>query len=154
MYGLFEPLVMQFGMTNAPADIQPYINIIIRKALDNYASVHLEDILIYSMLIEELPEHVTWVLKRHLEGLLYLKPEKSELHQETVKYIRLNITTKGISMDQNTVDTAKNWSRENTTPHEPLHNLFKVQQVLGFSSNYKGFLKGYTGVSDQLTRLM
>jgi hypothetical protein len=25
-YGLFEPLVMQFGTTNAPADLQGYIN--------------------------------------------------------------------------------------------------------------------------------
>jgi hypothetical protein len=30
-YGLFEPTVMQFGMTNAPADFQGFINNAIRR---------------------------------------------------------------------------------------------------------------------------
>jgi hypothetical protein len=47
-YGLFEPLVMQFGTTNAPADFQGYINDTIRDALDRFASAYLDDILIYS----------------------------------------------------------------------------------------------------------
>jgi len=47
-YGLFEPLVMPFGTTNAPADFQGYINNTIREALDCIALAYLDDILIYS----------------------------------------------------------------------------------------------------------
>jgi len=32
---------MQFGTTNAPADFQGYINSVIREALDDFASVYL-----------------------------------------------------------------------------------------------------------------
>jgi len=42
-YGLFEPRVMQFGTTNAPADFQGYINDAIREALDDFASAYLDD---------------------------------------------------------------------------------------------------------------
>jgi hypothetical protein len=57
-YGLFVPLVMQFGTTNAPADFQGYINHTIREALDYFASAYLDDILIYNNSIEEHEEHV------------------------------------------------------------------------------------------------
>jgi len=45
-YGLFEPMVMQFGTTNVPADFQRYVNKTIREALDEFASAYLDDILI------------------------------------------------------------------------------------------------------------
>jgi hypothetical protein len=47
-YGLYEPTVMQFGTTNAPADFQGYINNAIREAMDDFASAYLDDIVIYS----------------------------------------------------------------------------------------------------------
>lgn len=45
-YSLFEPTVMQFGMTNAPVYFQGYINNTIREALDDVASTWLDNILI------------------------------------------------------------------------------------------------------------
>jgi hypothetical protein len=57
-YGLYEPTVMQFGTTKAPADFQCYINNAIWEALDNFASAYLDDILIYSYSEEE---HVGYV---------------------------------------------------------------------------------------------
>jgi len=90
---------MQFGTTNAPADFQGYINNTITEALDDFASAYLDDILIYSDSKEEHVEHVKWVMKRLLEAGLYLKPEKCEFHKETVRYLGLIISTKGISMD-------------------------------------------------------
>jgi len=67
-YGLFEPMVMQFGTTNAPADFQGYINNTIREALDDFALAYLDDILIYSDSEKEHVEHVKWVMKRPLEA--------------------------------------------------------------------------------------
>jgi hypothetical protein len=36
-YGLFEPLVIQFETTNAPADFQGYINNTIQEDMDVFA---------------------------------------------------------------------------------------------------------------------
>jgi len=84
-YGLFESLVMQFGMTNAPADIQGYINSTIREAMDNFVSAYLDDILTYSNSIEEHEQHVKWVMECLLTEGLYLKPEQWEFHEDTLK---------------------------------------------------------------------
>jgi len=47
-----------------------------------------------------------------VEAGLYLKPEKCKFHKETVRYFELIISTKGISMDVDKVETVWNWSRE------------------------------------------
>jgi ribonuclease HI len=152
-YGLFEPLVMQLGTTNAPADFQGYINDTIRESLDRLASAYLDDILIYSDSIEEHEEHVKWIMERLLKAGLYLKPEKCEFHKETVKYLGLIISTKGVSMDPDKVDTVRNWSQEKKTANGRLNNLFEVQQFLGFCNYYRRFIKGYSEVAEPLTRL-
>jgi len=111
-YGLYEPTVMQFGTSNAPGDFQGFINIAIREALDDFASAYLDDVLIYSDSKEEHVGHVKWIIQRLLEAGLYLKPEKCEFHKETVRYLGLIISTNGISMDEDKVETVRNWSRE------------------------------------------
>jgi hypothetical protein len=131
-YGLHEPTLRQFGTTNAPVDFQGYINIAIREALDDFASACLNDVLIYGDFEEDHVGHVQWIMQRLLEAGLYMKPEKCKFHKETVRYLGLIISTKGISMDEDKVETVRNWSREKKTENGRLNNLFEVQQFLGF----------------------
>jgi hypothetical protein len=62
-YGLFEPTVMQFEKTNAQPDLVGYINIAIRKALDDFASAYLDGALINSDSEEKQIGHVKWVMQ-------------------------------------------------------------------------------------------
>jgi hypothetical protein len=65
--------------------------------------------------VEEHKEYMKWVMECLLEARLYLKPDKCKFHKETVKYLCLIISTKGISIDPDTVDTVQQWSREKNT---------------------------------------
>ncbi|KAM4057516.1 reverse transcriptase (RNA-dependent DNA polymerase) [Hirsutella rhossiliensis] len=47
-FGLFETLVMPFGLCNAPATFQNYINHTLFDLLDKFCTAYLDDILIYS----------------------------------------------------------------------------------------------------------
>jgi hypothetical protein len=63
-YGLYEPTVMQFGTTNAPADLQECINNAIGAALDEFAWANLDDIYIYCNSAEEHVSHTKWIMQR------------------------------------------------------------------------------------------
>jgi hypothetical protein len=99
---------MQFSTTNAPADFQGYINNALREALDDIASAYLDDVLIYSNSEEEYVGHDKWIMQRLLEAGLYLKPEKCEFPKETVRYLGLIISMRGISKDEDKFETVRN----------------------------------------------
>lgn len=119
-----------------PQIFEGYMDNIIREALDNFASAYLDDILIYSDLEEEHEEHVKWIMQCLLEAGWYLKPEKCEFHKEPVRYLGLIRSTKGISMDEDKIETVKNWSHKKTTKNRRLNDPFNVQQFLGFLNYY------------------
>ena len=76
-YGYFEYQVMSFGLTNAIANFQGYINKIIAEKIDIFVIVYLDDILIYTD--DDGDGHVTavrWVLKQLRKFLLYANLKK------------------------------------------------------------------------------
>ena len=52
-YGLFEYLVMPFGLCGAPSSFQSYINDILQDCLNIFATAYIDDILIYSKSVKE-----------------------------------------------------------------------------------------------------
>ena len=92
-YGLFESLVIPFGLTNAPATFQAYINDALRPFLDRFCTAYLDDILIYSENEEQHIEHVKQILEALTKAGLQVKPQKCEFHTNNVEYLGFIITT-------------------------------------------------------------
>ena len=75
-YGSFEWLVIPFGLTNAPATFQRFMNDIFHDLLDICVVVYLDDILIYSEDMSQHQEHIKEVLQRLRAHGLYAGAQK------------------------------------------------------------------------------
>jgi hypothetical protein len=62
-YGLYEYLVMSFGLTNAPAHFMYLMNLVFMKELDKFVVVFIDDILVFSKTKKEHEEHLRIVLQ-------------------------------------------------------------------------------------------
>lgn len=69
---------MPFGLCNALATFQHFVNNIFRDVLDLFVIVYLEDILIFSTSLKLHRDHVKQVLHRLRHNALYAKAEKCE----------------------------------------------------------------------------
>jgi hypothetical protein len=62
-YGVFEYLVMSFGLMNALAHFMYLMNSVFMPELDKFVMVFIDDILVYSKSMEEHEEHLRIVLQ-------------------------------------------------------------------------------------------
>jgi len=98
--GLFEPLVMFFGMTNSPATFQTMMNNIFWTLIaEGIVVVYLDDILIFTKTKEEHEQAVRRVLEVLAEHKLFLHPEKCEFYRKRIEYLRLVISENKVEMD-------------------------------------------------------
>jgi len=115
--GLFEPLVMFFGMTNSPATFQTMMNNIFRTVIaEGIVVVYLDDILIFTKTEEEHERAVQRVLEILAEHKLFLRPEKCEFHWKQIEYLGLVILENRVAMDPVKVAGVRDWpTPENRT---------------------------------------
>jgi hypothetical protein len=137
-FGLFESLVMPFGLTGAPATFQRFINDTLREYLDLFCSAYLDDILIYSRTEEEHTAHVRAVLQKLRDAGLFAKMSKCEFFVPETKFLGMIVGRDGIRMDPEKVQTVRDWRSPSC--------LTDVQAFIGFSNFYRRFIRDFSKI--------
>jgi hypothetical protein len=143
--GLYESLVMPFGMTGAPATFQRYINDVLREYLDIFCTAYLDDILIYSRTRSEHVNHVRCVLEKLRGAGLYAKLSKCEFLVHETKFLGLIVGEKGFRMDPDKIKTVIEWPTPTC--------VTDIQAFLGFSNFYRRFIKDFSTIIAPLVNL-
>jgi len=131
--GLFEPLIMFFGITNSPATFQTMMNNVFRTVIaEGIVVVYLDDILIFTKIEEEHERAVQRVLEILMEHKLFLCLEKCEFHQKQIEYLRLVISENKVVMDPVKVAGVREWP--------VLENQTDVQAFISFINFYRRFI--------------
>jgi len=127
--GLFEPLVMFFGLTNSPATFQTMMNDIFQDLISKgVVCVYLDDILIFTETMEEHDRVTRLVLERLRQYKLYLRHDKCEFARTKIEYLGLIISHGQAEMDPVKIAGVAEWP----TPSSKK----EVQSFLGFTNFY------------------
>jgi RNA binding exosome subunit len=86
---------------------------IFRDAIGKYVHVYLDDVFIYSDLVEEHEKHLKTVFERLRDNQLYLKWKKFQLYAKEVECLGHMIDDNSIHMDTDKLDHIRQWR----TPH-------------------------------------
>jgi hypothetical protein len=138
-YGLWEPLVMFFGLKNSPATFQNMMNYEYRDVIDYWntrgTAIHIYKDNIAIATSTNLEDHIKAVsavfeVAERLD--LYFKPEKCTFHAPHMDYLGV-ILEKGIThMDPVKITGIKNWP----TPTK----VKDIRSFLGFCNFYRPFI--------------
>jgi hypothetical protein len=134
-YGLYEYLVMSFGITNAPSYFMYLMNSVFMTELDKFVVVFIDDILIYSKNGEEHAEHLRVVLQRLRDHKLYAKFSKCEFWLDSLKFLGHTISKEGISVDPSKVQEVMDW--------KPPKTVHQIRSFLGLADYYRCFIPDF-----------
>ncbi|WVZ80231.1 hypothetical protein U9M48_027724 [Paspalum notatum var. saurae] len=133
-YGLYEYLVMSFGLTNAPAFFMYMMNSVFMNELDKFVVVFIDDILVYSKNEEEHEEHLRTVLTRLREHQLYAKFNKCAF------WLR-----KGVAVDPSKVEDVLSWKQPKI--------VTEIRSFLSLAGYYRRFIKDFSKTAKPMTSL-
>jgi hypothetical protein len=151
-FGVYEPMVMYFGLTNSPATFQTMMNHIFRPLIDRHAllgttiRVYMDDIIIGTS--SSVANHTTAVhdiLDLLAEHDLFVKLSKCRFHVASVNYLGVILEEGVTRMDPIKIAGIKDW---------PIPKKVKdVRSFLGFCNFYRSFIRGFAHLARPLNLL-
>jgi hypothetical protein len=133
---------MSFRLTNAPVVFMDMMNRVFHDYLDQFIVVFVDDILIYSKMLEE---HLCKALERVRREQLYAKLNKCNFWLDNLSFLGHVISKEGVVVNSEKVKVVVEWTR-------PI-NMFEIQSFLGLPSYYRHFIEGFSKLSRPLTAL-
>ena len=108
--GLYESLVINFGLCNAPATFQTFMDEQFKDLIaTGHVVVYLDDILIFADNEAELERLMHRVLQCLLNLDLFLRLEKCSFNRTSVKYLGLIISEGELCMDPIKLEAVRKW---------------------------------------------
>jgi hypothetical protein len=144
-FGHYEFTVLPFGLTNAPGVFMSLMNGVFREYLDKFIQVFIDDILIYSRMMEEHDEHLRLVLQCLREHKLYGKLSKCSFYQSRIHYLGHVISGEGIAVDPAKVEAIMEWPAPT--------NVTEVRSFMGLAGYYRRFVEGFSKIANPITEL-
>lgn len=134
--GLYHFNAMPFGLHNAPATWQRFIDSVLGPELEANVFVYLDDIIVVSSNFEKHLEVLDKVLKRLRDAKLTINKAKCKFCRSELKYLGYMIDSEGLRVDPDKV--------ESILKIPPPKNAKEVRQFVGTASWYRRFIPDFS----------
>jgi hypothetical protein len=121
------------------------MNNLLKKFLEIFVLVSIDDILVYSKNKEEHEEDLKLVLQVLREHHLYAKFSKYDFFQKQVHYLGHLISEEGVVVDPEKIISIMEWN----TPKD----VSNIKSFMGLVEYYRRFIKGFSNIGCPITTL-
>ena len=125
-WGFHEWVCIPFGLMNAPACFQRFMESCLGEYRDDFAVPYLDDLLVYSGSFEEHLRHVRLVLQRLKKYGIKIKASKCQLFKREIPYLVREISADGYIIDPKNVDAVLGKLKKKPNNITELHSLLDL----------------------------
>ena len=141
--GLYEWMVMPFGLSNAPSTFTRVMTQVLKPFMGKFLVVYFDDILIYSKSREQHLDHLTQVCTTLGKESLYGNLKKCSFFTDTVAFLGFIVSSEGVSTDPQKVQAIVDWPKPK--------NIHEIRNFHGFASFYRQFIKEFSTITSPIT---
>ena len=147
-WGLYEWSRIPFGLTNAPAAFQRYMEGCLGDLRDEICVPYLDDVLVFSRSFEQHIQHVRQVLQRQRQSGIKLRAKKCDFFKREVCYVGRVISEEGYKMNPREVEAVQ------ALRHETPTTVREVRKLMGFLSYYRSYIPDFSRTAKPLYELL
>lgn len=137
---------MAFGLKNAPSTFQRCMNHILADLLQDTCLVYLDDIIVYSVSLEEHLIKLRKVFDRLRDANLKISLDKCEFLKHSIKYLGHLVTDKGIMPDPEKIKAIKEIKLPQTQK--------QIKSFLGLIGYYRRFIPCFAKLTKPMTKCL
>ena len=145
--GLYEFVVMPFGLNNASGTFQRLMNWVLRDYLGIFVAVYIDDVIIYTRgTMEQHLDHLRLVFRTLKKAMLKIKLKKCHFCLPSLSFLGHVVGRSGIQPDPEKIAKVKNFP----TPT----NVTQLRAALGLFGYYRKFVKDFGHHAKPMTELL
>ena len=144
--GLFEWMVMPFGLSNAPSTFMRVMNQALRPFIGKFVVVYFDDILIFSLTLADHMLHLREVLSVLRRDKLFATSKKCLFGSSEVHFLGYIVSAEGLVVVPSKVSTIRSWPEPST--------LSEAHSFHGLASFYRRFVPQFSAIMAPMTNCM
>ncbi|XP_038683092.1 uncharacterized protein LOC119983499 [Tripterygium wilfordii] len=144
--GLYEWLVMPFGLSNAPSTFMRLMNHTFREYIGKFVVIYFDDILVFSTTVSDHLAHLRTVFHTLQVEELFINRQKCLFLQTRVIFLGFVLSDQGVEADPEKVRAIVEWP----TPS----SVHDVRSFHGLATFYRRFIRNFSSIVAPLTECL